>query len=72
MYEIEWELLSQVLERFTSELEWTCYVSASGVEIEEGSRFGSRFRRCRGEIEANSLSGKDIMEESPAADSRSL
>jgi hypothetical protein len=41
VYETKWGILSQVLERFTKELERTCYVLASGVENEEGTSLGS-------------------------------
>ncbi|KAH9865893.1 hypothetical protein J1614_009480 [Plenodomus biglobosus] len=42
IYKIKWEMLSQVLERFTEELERACYVLASGDESEEGIRIDSR------------------------------
>lgn len=52
IYEIEWEILSQVLERFTKQLEQTCYVLASGVESEESMRLSSRSSSNRNVAEA--------------------
>lgn len=42
IYEIQWEILSQILKRFTNELERTCYVLASGVESGEDITSGIR------------------------------